>query len=37
MHLEYLDSIVQLIRNGGSLPSCTSNVLIIGTFVVERQ
>jgi hypothetical protein len=37
MHLEYLESIVQLIRNGGWLSSCTSKVLISGTFVVERQ
>jgi hypothetical protein len=37
MHREYLDSIVQLIRNGGSLSSCTSKVLTIGTFEVERQ
>ena len=37
MHREYFDSIVQLIRNGGSLSSCTSKVLTSGTFVVERQ
>src|SRR5580704_19676884 len=28
---------VQLIRNGGSLPSCTSKVLTSGTVEVERQ
>src|SRR5271156_2313899 len=37
MHLEYFDSIVQLMRNGGSFSSCTSRVLTRGTFVVERQ
>src|ERR1022692_2477177 len=37
VHREYRDSMVQLIRNGGSLPSCTSKVLTSGTFVVERQ
>src|ERR1022692_2738432 len=37
MHLEYFDSMVQLIRNGGSLSACTSKVLTSGTFVVERQ
>src|SRR5580658_1031538 len=37
VHREYLDSIVQLIRNGGASPSCTSKVLISGTVLVERQ
>src|SRR5580658_237319 len=34
---EYLDSMVQLIRNGGASPSCTSKVLTSGIVLVERQ
>ena len=37
MHREFLDSMVHVTRNGGSLPSCTSKVFIIGAAVVERQ
>src|SRR5208282_5076223 len=37
VHRENFDSILQLIRNGGSLPSCTSKVLIIGALLLERQ
>src|ERR1035438_9633524 len=36
-HREYLEAMVQLIRNGSLWPSCTSKVLTSGTFVVERQ
>src|SRR5271155_5827393 len=37
VHWEFLDSIVHLIRNGVPSPACTSKVLIIGGFLVERQ
>src|ERR1700691_2314742 len=36
-HRESLDSMVQLTRNGGPLPSCTSKVLIICGTLLERQ
>src|SRR5208282_2873074 len=37
VHREYLDSMVQVIRNGGLSPSCTSKVLVICGSLVERQ
>lgn len=34
---ENFEAMVQVIRNGGWLPSCTSKVLTRGMTVVERQ
>src|ERR1700685_3410420 len=37
VHREYFDSIAQVTRNGGSLPSCTSKVLVSFGGLVARQ
>jgi len=37
VHREYLDSVVQLIRNGGLSSSCTSKVFTSGAVLLERQ